>query len=758
MKKNTNFIIAGILVLISVISFFLGMLLTGKIGNDIDEPLSEAISSAENIDSTEALGDIIIDDESEEIDVPKEFRITNHASTQISVSEGKVYFKGTSDPSAELTCNGTKVEAASTGEFSIDKRVTPGPNEFVFVHKGQSYTYSVSYTIDVLRSVSPETTVSVPAGMEIEIKATALKGSEVSALFNGKSYSMKSESDVRKSEDNSSVASEELAVYTVTVNAPEAVSAASDLGKISVTATCKGVSETMTGGNIKVTPKKSIPKPVVKETQKSTTEIKTTQKPTTVKATEKADASTVGRTSGIKSNLSHKYTNPPKTTEAPATEHSKAENSEEETSSASDRLQKYSFTSNYGLGSATVCQITDNYVEIFPGRNTKTYSLPNYTPLLKGTFDYVESEIEIDGDKYYILSSGYKVPADRYERLSSGNMGTIDHVGIKEGYITPANTIKIVSCKNEGNSTVIKLDMNKKVPFIAYLTGQSYKDYNGRPVAVSSCTCTGIKICFSQTASAVGKLSFGNSVISSGSYATDADAVETTITLNFASAGKFYGYHCEYDEDGYLVFSFKNKPSSLSGYTIMLDPGHGGIDSGAKCSVSASGMSTEKNINLSIATKVKELLEAEGATVLMTRSSDKWVCYTDRNDAVRGRKPDMFISIHCDGSEASSAYGTTAYYYRAYSQPLARAVHESITSAYKSSIYANESAEYKSKVDRGTNYYAFRVIRVEECPAILIEYGFVTNTAECQKLQEPAVRDTLARATVNGIKKYISAS
>lgn len=758
MKNKTNLFIGLILALIAAVSFTLGLLLTGKIGNKAEGAATET-TAVESVENEDALGDIFSEDETEEIVVPKEFRITNHAGTQISVTEGKVYFKGTSDPSAELTCNGQKVETASTGEFSIDRRVTPGPNEFVFLHKGESYTYTVNYTVDVLRSVSPEDTISVPAGMEIEISATALKGSEVSVTFNGKSYTMTSESDVRKSEDNSSEASDELAVYTVTVNAPDS---ASDLGKISVTANCKGVSETMKGGNIKVTAKKSIPKPVVQTTQAETTEestthiTTTTEAKTTVEAT--AEATNGKQSTSRRSNLSHKYTNPPKTTEAPATKIPESEESKETASVVSDRLQKYSYLKNYGLGSATVCQITDDYVEIYPGRNTKTYSLPNYTPLLKGTFDYIESEIEIDGDKYYILSSGYKVPADRYERLASGNMGTIKHVSTQDGYITPANTIKVVSCKNEGGNTVIRLDMNKKVPFIAYLKGQSYKDYNGRPVAVSSCTCTGIEFCFSQTASAVGNLSFSSSVISGAKFSTDSELVETSIVFSFASAGKFYGYHCEYDEDGYLVIAFNNKPSSLSGYTIMLDPGHGGIDSGAICSVSASGMTNEKNIDLSIAIKVKELLEAEGATVLMTRSSDKWVCYTDRNDAVRNRKPDMFISIHCDGSEASSAYGTSAYYYRAYSQPLAKAVHDSIVSAYKNTIYANESAEFKNKIDRGADYYAFRVIRVEECPAILIEYGFVTNTAECQKLQESSVRDTLARATVSGIKKYISSN
>lgn len=755
MKKYRNLILIACIILVLIIGIIFVLLLTGK----IETPVNIGMSEATTVGSSEVSDNILSDgEEAEEVNVPKEFRITNHAGTQISVSEGKVYFKGTSDPSEELLCNGEAIETASTGEFSIDRRVTPGPNEFIFQHKGQTYTYVVNYSADVLRTVSPEEEISVPAGMEIELSAVALRDSEVTVRFNGKDYSMKSESDVRRSDDESEGSNEELAVYTVTVEAP---GSASNIGQIVVTAKCKGVTETMKGGNIKVTALNKIPKPVVLETEKAVTEKITTTKATT-QAKTTTELRTEKRTNNKKSNLSHKYTNPPKTTEA-GTVIEQPENGGEEDSNevnslpASERLQKYSYSKNYGLGTATVCQIIDDYVEIYPSKNTKTYALPNYTPLLKSTFDYVESEIDIDGDRYYLISSGYKVPANRKERVSSGNMGTIKHVSIKEGYITPANSIKVVSCSNEDGKTVIRLDMNKSVPFVASLTGQSYKDYNGRAVAVSSCTCTGIKFVFSQTASATGNLSFGNSVISGGRFSIDSDEVETTLTLDFARSGKFYGYHCKY-EDGYLIISFNNKPSSLSGYTIMLDPGHGGIDSGAGCCVSSSGMSQEKNINLSIATKVGELLQAEGANVIMTRSGDNWVCYTDRNDAVRNRQPDMFISIHCDGSESASAYGTSAYYYRAYSQPLAEAVHESIVSAYKSTIYAEKSSEFRSKVSRGTNYYAFRVLRVEECPAILIEYGFVTNTLECQKLQNSTVRDVLARATVSGIKKYISSN
>ncbi|MEE1011712.1 MAG: N-acetylmuramoyl-L-alanine amidase, partial [Acutalibacteraceae bacterium] len=248
-----------------------------------------------------------------------------------------------------------------------------------------------------------------------------------------------------------------------------------------------------------------------------------------------------------------------------------------------------------------------------------------------------------------------------------------------------------------------------------------------------------------------------NSVCKSSKWTADSKKSTVTLSFELAQKGKFYGYHYEYNNDGNLVITINHKPSSsLKGYTIMLDPGHGGIDGGAPCAVSSASFGVEKNINLSIATKIKELLEAEGATVLMTRTTDKWVCYADRNAHVRNKNPDMFISVHCDSSATASAMGTSAYYYRAYSQPLAKAIHEKLVNAYKTEIYKNQDQSVINKVSRGANFYAFRVARVEECPAILIEYGFVSNTVECEILQTAANRDILAAATVEGIKEYIN--
>lgn len=680
----------------------------------------------------------------------KDFSLTSHKTTSFTVEQSNVTFRGTSSPAYDLLCNGQKITVAKNGDFSLDCELKVGKNTIKFEHKGKTYTYTVTYKIKLLKSVSPTGNMSVPGEMAVEVSAVALKNASVYVEFNGKKYQM--ELTEGNSEDDAPDSFSDFATFTASFETPKSTSSVQNLGIFKITAQYQGLSESLSGGSIAVSAKE--PETTVPPTTQTTTSQTVSQ--TTVKNTETSQNSQTT----------------PSEEKSSSTDISASENSSQSSSSASssaetpssggansEKLEKYVYTKNYGLGSAKICEIIDNYVEVFPGNTTSTFSVPDCSPLLKTTVDYVKSVATYDGDTYYILSSGVKVPLLREERLASGDNGQITHVSIKDGYVMPKNNIKVVSCGTSGTDTVIVLEMNRSVAFNAKLLGQSYTNYStNRPVVVSSLNCTGISFTFSDTTNAQGSLSFMNSVCKSGAWSSDSSSSSVTLTLTLASAGKFYGFHYEYNSDGNLEIRIKNKPAALSNYTIMLDPGHGGIDGGAPCAVSSSSYGNEKNINLSIATKVKELLEAEGAKVIMTRTSDKWVCYTDRNRAVRNQNPDMFIAIHCDSSSAASATGTSAYYYRAYSQPLAKAVHEAIVSAYKTDIYKNKSESFKKSISRGANFYAFRVTRVEECPAILIEYGFVSNTEECQVLQSAANRDILAAATVKGIKNYIAQS
>ncbi len=676
----------------------------------------------------------------------KEFKITNHSKTSFTVEQSSVTFRGTSSPAYDLLCNGQKMTVAKTGDFSVDCSLTPGKNTVKFEHKGKTYTYEVTYKIKLLKSVSPSEDISVPGDMMIEVSAVAHKKANLTVTWNGKTHTMKL-ADSGNEEDSVDKESE-FGTFTASLTAPAGKDSIQKLGKYKITAKYSGLTETMNGANISVSANEIVlPPPTTTEKPTTTTTVITT----TEKPTETASSSVNGTMveSGTASSENTTVTE----------EISDATTVQTPTLSDKDRLQKYFYTENYGLGETTICEIIDDYVESYPGNTTSTFSVPDCSPLLKGTVDYVKTSSTFDGDKYYILASGIKVANQRDERLASGKEGSITHVSIKSGYVMPKNSIKVVSSGTSNGETYIKLDMNRPVVFNAKLLGQSYSDYNSRPVRVSSLNCTGIEFTFSDTLNAEGNISVSNGICTGGKWSSDSSKSTVTLTLELADKGRFYGFHYEYDRDGYLIIKIKHKPSStLKGYTIMLDPGHGGLDAGALCAVSSSSFGVEKNINLSIATKLKDLLEAEGAKVIMTRTTDEWVCYTDRNDAVRNAEPDMFIAVHCDSSNTASAMGTSAFYYRAYSQPLAKAVHESIVNAYKTKIYADKSESTLNKVSRGADFYAFRVTRVEECPAILIEYGFVSNINECQVLQDAGNRDILAAATVEGIKNYISSN
>ncbi|MBO5858644.1 MAG: N-acetylmuramoyl-L-alanine amidase [Clostridia bacterium] len=653
----------------------------------------------------------------------KEFEITNHKSTKITVEQSKVTFRGSSSPAYDLICNGQKLNVAKNGDFSVDCELKAGANTIKFEHKGKTYTYEVTYKIKLLKSVSPADDSTVPGGMQVEIGAVALKGATVTVTFNGKTVTMTQLGSVSQDEDTSPDTESDFADYTATVTVPAGTSSVQKLGKFTVKAVYGSLTETMSGGNINVSAKVQPPPPAPTPTT-------TTTKPTTITSPSTNESTGVGNDSTTII-TSGGYTG--------------------------EKLERYYYTKDYGLGTAKICEIIENYVEVYPGNSTATYSVPDCSPLPKTTVDYVTDIAVLDEtDTYYFLASGVKVPELHEERLASGVQGKITHVRISDGYVMPKNSINVISTSCSDKETVIVLDMNRPVAFNAKLTGQTYGLYApGRPVTVTSLNCTGIDFVFSDTANASGSSTFMNSPVKSGKWSSDKSKSTVTLSLTLADKGKFYGYHYEYNNDGMLVITLSHKPKSLSGAVIMLDPGHGGIDPGAPCSVNITGFSNEKDINLSIASKVKDLLETEGATVIMTRNGDDWKSYTQRNTAVRDYDPDMFISIHCDSSTSASATGTSAYYYRAYSQPLAKSIHDSLVNAYKNEIYKDKT---DIKIDRGTNFYAFNVVRVEECPAVLIEYGFVSNTDECQSLQSAENREILAKATVEGIKKYLAAS
>ncbi|MBQ8015280.1 MAG: hypothetical protein IJ264_03730, partial [Clostridia bacterium] len=369
----------------------------------------------------------------------KEFSISNHKGKSITVEQSKITFRGTSSPAYDLLCNGQKLDVAKTGDFSVDCELSPGKNTIKFEHKGKTHVYTVTYKVKLLKSVSPSDDLSVPGGMIIEFSAVALKKANVSLSFNGKTYKMTQIETEADSDDTSPDSESEFATFVATVTAPDSMSYVRKLGQYKVTAKYSGLTETLTGANISVAAKEVVTAPPT-TANPATTQTATTDKPTEApdspvtdtdqtKATEAIPSETTASTESITSQTNNAETSNASTTEKP---------------SSSERLQKYYYTENYGLGNALICEIIDDYVEVYPGNTTSTYSVPDCSPLIKSTVDYVKTQATFDGDPYYILESGIKVPKFREERLASGSEGTITHVSIKDGYRMPKNSIKVV--------------------------------------------------------------------------------------------------------------------------------------------------------------------------------------------------------------------------------------------------------------------------------------------------------------------------
>lgn len=181
------------------------------------------------------------------------------------------------------------------------------------------------------------------------------------------------------------------------------------------------------------------------------------------------------------------------------------------------------------------------------------------------------------------------------------------------------------------------------------------------------------------------------------------------------------------------------KKPSISGKRIVLDPGHGGYDSGA---VGSKG-TLEKHVTLQTAKLVYNKLKAIGANVILTRSDDTYISLNSRVYTSNKQNTDAFISIHYDSSIYSSASGLTTYYYSSSKdQPLAEAIHQQLV-------------KNTNLRDRGVRFGNFHVLRENIRPAALLELGFLSNPTEEWTINTNVFQEQVSQAIYNGIISYI---
>jgi len=216
------------------------------------------------------------------------------------------------------------------------------------------------------------------------------------------------------------------------------------------------------------------------------------------------------------------------------------------------------------------------------------------------------------------------------------------------------------------------------------------------------------------------------------------------VTVNLRASP--YGYLVVWENNA-LVLKLRGHPRvdqgrPLAGLTIAVDPGHPPIGA-----TGPTGL-WEPQATLPISQRLKTILEERGARVVMTRTTADPVALGDRPVIARRANVNAFVSIHLnaypDGVNPFVAPGTGTYFFRAHSEPLARAVQRGMVSQM-------------GLQDLGVNYDNLAVVRGTWYPAVLCEGAFIILPDQEAALRTPEFQDRYARGVADGLENYFRA-
>ncbi len=190
----------------------------------------------------------------------------------------------------------------------------------------------------------------------------------------------------------------------------------------------------------------------------------------------------------------------------------------------------------------------------------------------------------------------------------------------------------------------------------------------------------------------------------------------------------------------YIVIATDATPVPSNRAVIVIDPGHGGPDSGA---VGHGGIQ-EKEIVLDISRQVVRLLEQhDDVEVLLTRDGDIDLDLQPRVDIAEQAKATLFVSIHANAfsMDHPEVNGLETYYYQS-GLGLAEAIHTNVL-------------RHVDVVDRAVRTAGFYVLKETSMPSVLVETGFVTGATDAVNLSQSAHRRKLAQGIADGILSHL---
>lgn len=229
-----------------------------------------------------------------------------------------------------------------------------------------------------------------------------------------------------------------------------------------------------------------------------------------------------------------------------------------------------------------------------------------------------------------------------------------------------------------------------------------------------------------------------------GCTVSEADGA---VTYQFPLGGRVWGYGIAFDNDKNTVLTLRYKPAlsdsgePLRGVTILLDPGHGGMDPGALGVAGKTGPA-EAQINLAHALATRTALEKMGAKVVMTREEDSYISLDDRLQQIDTTGCDLFISLHHNSlgeqTDANKVNGLEVYY------------HTGLSAKAANTMMQNLAGELGRK-NRSVSQSYYRVTLMHNTPAMLLELGFLSNPLEYEKSVSGTEIKKVAAAIANGV-------
>jgi len=241
------------------------------------------------------------------------------------------------------------------------------------------------------------------------------------------------------------------------------------------------------------------------------------------------------------------------------------------------------------------------------------------------------------------------------------------------------------------------------------------------------------------------------------------------------------------ESDGKTTPAYKDGAPVSRLATIVIDPGHGGEDPGAR----GRHGTYEKNVTLMIARRLKKLIDAEpGMRAMLTRDGDYYLSLAARVEKARRVKADLFVSIHADAFVQPYARGSSVFALserRATSEAarwlansendadLIGGVNLDVKDRYLArtllDLSQTATIDYSLKLGQSVlselgrvntlhrghvEQASFAVLKAPDVPSILVETAFISNPQEEKRLTDDAYQDRLAHAILAGIKRYLA--